>query len=230
MSHPLRFTFSFFGVAMLAAPIIASAHETQVFRIGDEEYQIVIGSMNEPVSVDDKSGVEFTITHPETQAAMDESQPHEHQTTGAITGLEQTLKVEVSAGDKKKTFDLTPAWGEAGSYYAAFYPTVQTTFTYRLIGEINDVPVDLSFTCNPAGHPATAEDTSEVNMGENVTRILKRGAFGCPKAKTDLGFPEPAPTLYELQRSNGGIDHGTVGMALGAAALALSVLALRKKR
>jgi hypothetical protein len=37
----------------------AFAHQRQLFMIGDKDYLFVVGSINEPLYVDDKSGVEF---------------------------------------------------------------------------------------------------------------------------------------------------------------------------
>jgi hypothetical protein len=68
-----------------------------------------------------------------------------------IEGLEKMLKVEISAGAKKKVLALEPAFREPGHYEAAFYPTVQTTHNYRIFGNVSGVPVDLTFTCAPGG-------------------------------------------------------------------------------
>jgi hypothetical protein len=229
-----RVLLSFFVAASLAAmPLSAFAHETQNFTIGDKTYSFVVGSLNEPVAVDDKSGVELTVSlvHAEEEEHMDESQPHTHEAeeSHAVTGLEKTLKVEVSAGAKKKIMDLSPKWGEPGAYQAVFFPTVQTTYTYRFFGTVNGVAVDLTFACNPAGHPQTSEDTSQVKLSDTVTRVLKKGAFGCPMAKADLGFPEPSATLHDL--SSGAGTMGLIGAVLGALGVILGGIALvRSKR
>src|SRR4029079_13072115 len=41
---------------------------------------------------------------------------------------------------------------------------------------------------------------------DKVTRLSRRGAFGCPEAKAALGFPEPAPGKYELQTRLEGVN------------------------
>lgn len=204
------------AASVFLLPASALAHETQIFRIGGEEFRIVVGSQNEPAYVDDKSGVELMISHPKADGT--EGEP--------VTGLETTLKVEVSAGARKKVFDLKPAYGEPGTYGAVFFPTVETTYAYRLFGTINATNVDLTFTCNPAGHPATAEDKTETTISEGVVRTLKRGAFGCPLGKVAAGFPEPSATMHELGAK--GPDWGMVGTALGAVAL-LGMLSMRRR-
>lgn len=210
-----------FAVAILSfSPLTALAHETQHFSIGGKTYAFVVGSLNEPLIVDDKSGVDLTVSIPAANSAS---------TPTPVTGLEQTLKVEIAAGGKKKIFDLTTQYGKPGSYKAMFFPTVQTTLTYRIFGTLEGNEINLSFSCNPAGHPATAEDTSAVDAGEGVTRVLKRGAFGCPTAKADLGFPEPAPTLMDLGK-DGTDPLVIVAMTFGILGFVFGAQAIRRSR
>lgn len=220
----ISLTSTVLSAAILAAvmPMIASAHEHQTFRIGDKTYSFTVGSLNEPVAVDDKSGVELSVSevadaHGEEEAAHVGGE--EHAAATPVLDVEKTMKVEVSAGGKKRAFDLVTQYGKPGSYKAVFIPTVQTTLTYRFFGTINTAPVDLSFTCNPAGHAVAPEDNAETPMGEGVVRVQKSGAFGCPVAKADLGFPEPATTLYDLRQGGGSDTAGPI--ALGASVLAL---------
>jgi hypothetical protein len=64
------------GVLILAALVSlvsvtpqAFAHERQLYTIGGQDYLIVIGSLNEPIIVDDKSGVDLRVltADPNTQ-------------------------------------------------------------------------------------------------------------------------------------------------------------------
>ena len=212
--------------AVLALPMAALAHETQQFKIGDKEYSIVVGTLNEPTVVDDKAGVALIVTQlgvPSTAAVHDDGDGD--AASGApVEGLDKLLKVEVSAGDKKKVFELTPQWGTPGSYEAVFFPTVQTTLTYRFFGRINNVPVDFSFSCNPAGHPQVADEKVAVEVSKNVTRTLKRGAFGCPLGKADLGFPEPAVAMVDLAKNGETTpDVGMIGLIVGCIALLVGI-------
>lgn len=212
-------------VAIVALmPLAASAHETQEFEIGGEHYQFVVGSLNEPVVVDDKTGVYVSVTMPEHSgmAANDH-----HGTAGAVEGLEETLQVEISAGDAKKVLDLAPIHGEAGAYRAPFYPTVATTYSYRFFGTINDTPVDLTFSCNPAGHGTAEEDTNEVEISDGVTRVSKTGAFGCPSPKEDMGFPEASATVRSLER---GKTTGNVALGFSVVALLLGGYAAARRK
>lgn len=222
----------FAGITLIAAfalmPGIARAHETQVFEIGGKMYQFVVGSLNEPLVVDDKSGVELQVkdlgAHVE---GMVHDDGHDHGGGAAVTGLEEALQVELIAGDAKKTLDFAPIYGAPGAYKAPFYPTVATTLSYRVFGTLNDTPVDLTFTCSPAGHVVAKEDATEVEISEGVTRHKKSGAFGCPVEKEGMGFPEPSADIQTLKSAGG--SAGTVALALSVAALIAAIFANRKR-
>ena len=87
-----------------------------------------------------------------------------------------------------RVFELEPRFREAGKYDAVFYPTVATTYSYRVFGTVSGTPFDVTFACSPAGHVAT-EDKSVVKVNNDVTRKGLRGSFGCPRARSEVEFP-----------------------------------------
>lgn len=174
---------------------IALAHQRALFNIGGKDYLLVIGSQNEPVFVDDKSGVDFFAYTPDPKDPMNS---HANGTTH-VEGLEKTLKVEVSAGPKKKVYDLEPAFNDPGHYNAAFYPTVQTTYQYRIFGTINNTPVSLAFTCTAGPAESQPGDNSTVKISDGVTRKGMTGGFGCPQSRSNVAFPEPYMPNIEIQ-------------------------------
>jgi hypothetical protein len=207
------------GVLVLAALVSlvsvtpqAFAHERQLYTIGGQDYLIVIGSLNEPIFVDDKSGVELRVL------TADPNNPMNSTAEGAVPveGLEETVQVELGAGNVTKVLQLEPAFGEPGAYEAPFYPTVATTLTYRLFGTINNTPVDLTFTCTPTGEAGATADNSTVQVSEGVVRKGIEGGYGCPAPVTDAGFPEPlmsnneiVTTLDQLQSQIGSTNSST---------------------
>jgi hypothetical protein len=172
----------------------AFAHQRQLYTIGAQDYLIVIGSLNEPVFVDDKSGVELRVLR------ADPNNPMNSSAEGAVPveGLEETVQVEIGAGNNTKVLQLEPAFGEPGAYEASFYPTVATTYTYRLFGTINNTPVDLTFTCAPTGEAGATADNSTVQISEGVVRKGIEGGYGCPAPLSEAGFPEPYVSNNEI--------------------------------
>ena len=194
--------FPVFSVAAMAIAFFiivpgASAHERDTFKIGDKYYVFTVGSLNEPFVVDNTSGVDLRAL----QLAGPPAAGSAKQNGTAVTGLEQTLKVELAAGDKKETLSFDPSDEAPGAYAANFIPTVQTTYSYRIFGTINQTPVDLTFTCVPGEVSETAEDNSQVKISDAITRVNKVGAFGCPAARKTMGFPEPALSSYDLDQN-----------------------------
>ncbi|AIF84886.1 hypothetical protein NTE_02848 [Candidatus Nitrososphaera evergladensis SR1] len=237
------------AVALLLAGAFtapAFAHQRQLYTIGGKDYLIVIGSLNEPAFVDDKTGVDLRVLN------ADPSDPMNSRAAGAtpVTGLEQTLKVEIGAGDKKKEMPLEPVFNSPGQYSAPFYPTIATTYTYHIFGTINNTPVNLTFSCTPAGEAGAQSNNSTVTVSEGVVRKGVTGGYGCFEQRTDAGFPEPymqnndvskaitqlqsdvasvkAPTTATSSNNDGGnmmmawagVGLGIVGIAIGAVAVA----------
>jgi hypothetical protein len=209
--HSVIFITVAIGVLLLFASVttiqFASAHQRQLFTIGDKDYLFVVGSMNEPVYVDDKSGVELFAYWPNA------SDPVNSQANGTrpIEGLEKMLKVEISAGDKNKTLDFEPAFREPGHYEASFFPTVETTYNYRLFGDINGTAFNVTWTCSPAGAEETPiSDNSTTQLSQGVTRKSIMGSFGCPLPRTDAGFPEPYMSNVEIQKMLSRSENSTI--------------------
>jgi len=162
-------------------PHAVSAHERRIYDVGGKEYTIEVGFLNEPVSVGDRSGVDFHITRGMT----------------GVDGLEKILQVEVGAGIDKRVLNFEPVEGEAGAYQAAFYPSVATTYTFRIFGTINNVSISFDYACNPSGE-SDVSDTTEKQISDNVTQKLDESSFGCPSLREDMTFPAGETTLSDV--------------------------------
>jgi hypothetical protein len=181
-------------ISFLSVTPQAFAHERQLYTIAGQDYLFVVGSLNEPIFVDDKTGVYLRVLTPDPNDPMNSNA----NGTAPVEGLEETLQVELGAGNVTKVLQLEPAFGEPGTYEAPFYPTVATTITYRVFGTINNTPVDLTFTCSPAGEAGDIADNSTVQISEGVVRRGIEGGYGCPAPLTDVGFPEPFVSNNEI--------------------------------
>jgi hypothetical protein len=165
-------------------PLAVFAHETHIYEINGVEYEIVIGSLGEPVIVDDKTGFSLEIV----------------RGGQLLVGAQDMLQLELLAGERSLTQELSPVHGAEGMYKTNFIATVPTTIQYRLFGELEGVPFDQTYTCNPAGHPQSEENTERIDISEGVIQTLSRGNFGCPQPKEEFGFPEPAASAVSLER------------------------------
>ncbi len=195
--------YRYFLVAWLAAftfltsALPALAHQRQAFNINGKTYLFTIGSIGEPVYVDDKSGVDLRIKLADPKDPGNGSSP----LSVAVEGLEKTLQVELTAADQKKILPLEPAYKDPGAYHATFFPTVATTLSYRVFGLIDNTPVDLTFTCLAEGETA-ASNTDSVQISAGVSRVFTAGGFGCPHTKDEAGFPEPSSSLRSLTNTS----------------------------
>jgi hypothetical protein len=165
----------------------AMGHERQLLQIGTADYLVVIGFLQEPVYTGDRSGLDLRVLRPDGSNPLDARASE----VKPVDNLDRTLKVEVKAGPHAKVFDLRPTYNTPGRYEVVFYPSVATTYSFRLFGTIEQVPVDLMFACNPLGH-VSVEDKNAVKISEQITRKALVGSFGCPTARAEVEFP-PAP-------------------------------------
>ncbi len=217
------------ALCLLLSASIASAHEHRVYQINGRDYSFTVGFLNEPVTVDDKSGIDFQVDA--GNAAM-MGEMGESMIVPPVDGLDKTLKVEVSAGSEKKILPLVANYGEHGKYHAVFYPSLQTTYSFRIFGTMNNVPVDVSYTC--ASGDKTPEDATAHAISDKVTQKFRTGGFGCPGAKDNVMFPGPAISLADLNQKiddttaqtkdsvSSANTKGLLGIVLGVVALGVA--------
>ncbi len=220
------------ALIIVATPLLAYAHERRVYQIGAKDYTFVVGFLNEPVVVDDKAGVDLSVMlgNGAPMMGLDGDMDGSPAVTDPATGLEKDLKVEVSAGSEKKVFDFAPAYGAPGHYRAIFYPSIATTYTFRIFGTIHNVPVDVSFSCNASGQ-APADNMQAVKISDGVTQKMSSGAFGCPSPKSDHVFPAPQATLASLdQKVMDGSTKGTVAIVISLVGLVAGMGAILRSR
>jgi hypothetical protein len=196
----MKYLFLVVGTIVIASLILSPvlqqtsfAHQRALFNIAGKDYLFVIGSANEPLNVDDKTAATLDAYWPNATNPTDTKA----NGTKPIVGLENMLKVEISAGSKNMTSDLEPAFGKLGSYESeTFYPTIPTTYSYRFFGDINGTNFDVTFSCSPTGEAGPSSDNSTVQVSNGVERKALLGGFGCPTER--VGFPEPYISQYDI--------------------------------
>jgi hypothetical protein len=172
-------------MTMLISGQSAFAHQRQLLTIGGKPYLLVAGSVNEPVYIGDKSGVELFAYTPDPKDPLNDKA----NDTKPVSGLEKTLKVQVSAGPKNKTLDFDPDDDNPAHYTATFFPSAQTTYTYTIIGTINNMPVHISYTCVPGAGDDTPGNNNKVTLSNGVIRDATAGGFPCPLSREDVTIP-----------------------------------------
>jgi len=190
------------GIAAAAAAAVLAlsagsvlAHEVR--QVGD--YTIVIGFIDEPVFVGQKSGLEILIT-------TGDEQP--------VEGLEETLTAEAIQGDASRELTLSPRFGEPGWYQAFFFPTRAGAYTFRITGSIEGQEIDESFTSSPEGFSEVEEVSSaqfpvQLPAAAELADQARRGADAAGLVPLALGL-------------------GAAGLVAGLAGLGLALGARRR--
>jgi len=177
------------GVAFFSAILLFSmtassafAHMRQLLTIGGKRYLLEVGSQVEPPYVGDKNGVQFFAWTPDPKDPLNDSA----KGIKNITGLDKTVTVIVSAGPVNKRLDFTPSPSNTAEYDATFYPTAQTTYTYTLVGKINNTPIHISYRCVPGAGDDTPGNNTKATVSSGVVRDMVVGGYACPIPKVNI--------------------------------------------
>ena len=160
----------------------ASAHMRQLVKIGGKQYLLEVGSQVEPPYVGDKNAVDFFAWIPDPHDPLNDSA----KGIKNITGLDKTVNVIVSAGPVSKRLDFTPNPRNTAQYDASFYPTAQTTYTYTLVGKINNTPIHISYRCVPGAGDDTPGNNTKATVSPGVVRDMVAGGYACPIPKVSI--------------------------------------------
>jgi hypothetical protein len=179
-------------VFSLASPVFA--HEERTVA----GYDVEVGMIDEPVFVGQKSGLEFFVHKGET----------------AITGLEKTVKAQVSFGGQTRDLPINARFGEDGAYESVFIPTAAGKYTFHLTGTIEGQTIDESFTSSPTGfgevdEAATGQFPNILPTTTEVSADARKGADAAGQLPLAIGL-------------------GAAGAVLGLVALAVSLAGRRR--
>jgi hypothetical protein len=187
---------------LLAAPMAASAHETQ----RADRFRLTIGWGDEPAFSGVKNSVEFDVA----------------DGAGApVTDPEGSLSAEISFGSQRIVLPLQPAGDRPGKFRAWLVPTRAGSYTFHITGSLKGQAIDVTSTCSDRTFDCVtdasefqfpAKDPSAGQLADRLTREL-------PRAQRALDAAGKARSL------------AMVGIAVAALALAGAVgLGMRKGR
>jgi hypothetical protein len=175
-------------VIALTSTLPAFAHGH--VEVGD--YEIVIGWNIEPAFQGDVNGIEFFVTN----TTSDEP----------VTGLEETLQLEIIYGASTRELPVETQFGQEGAYIGHAIPTKAGDYTVHIWGDIEATAVDVEMTSGP--------DT-----------------FSPVEEKSEIAFPAADPSPSELGAQAGtAMTVGILGLIAGVAGIAIGVVALRSKK
>lgn len=147
--HALVAAICLLAVAALAAPFLTSAHEQRAVDNG--KYNFVVGWLNEPAYTGLLNSVDLTVTQPNPSAtpAANAANDDEHPAGTPVTGLEDTLKVDIIYNDKTMNLPLSPVFNQPGKYTGYVIPTQAGDYSFHVYGTINGDKIDETFTSGP---------------------------------------------------------------------------------
>lgn len=111
----------------------ALAHETKIVGEGDEQYNVIVGMVREPVFTEERNGLDLIIRRTEDDAPVE--------------GLAGSLRAEITApdGETTRAFELRAQWGRPGYYTDDILLSEPGIYTIRVYGFINEVEFDETF-------------------------------------------------------------------------------------
>jgi hypothetical protein len=192
-------------MAFVLAPALVGAHEVR--DVADGQYRMVVGFLNEPVSVGDKSGLDLRVTEPGgagTPAAEGEEE------FVPVEGLETSLQAEVFYGDQMMALTIEPRFRDPGAYASYFYPNAAGDYSFRIFGTIEGVAIDETFSTGPDTFGAVEERL----LFPPDTTSAGTGSAGVTSAGIDL---------------TGGLPGGVLGMVAMLAAGIVVVVGMSRR-
>jgi hypothetical protein len=166
---------------VLALALARKAHAHGHIEVGD--YELTIGFRSEPALQGEPNGLDLFVAV--------------HETGEPVTGLEDSLQAEIIFGSAAKTLDLRPQFGEEGAYTADLLLTEAGDYAWRIFGDIQGTPVDVSMTSGPdTFSPVESKAAISFPGEEPATAALSARAAGAAQtAQTALGLAVLAALL-----------------------------------
>ena len=189
----------------------AFAHET----VEIAPYKIEVGWGLEPPVVGIRNNFDFKITEPGDVPG---------QYTG-VTNAFKNLEVTALFGGVSKKIDIDSD-PRIGYYFSPIIPTKTGTYTVKLKGEINGVPIDVQILDDDVESTAVLDfpQTSGSSSDQDVT--ARKNAIS--SLQREVSSLKDSSKISD----NGGAtyDFAVFGMSLASAAIILAIIALIKRK
>ena len=230
----------------------ALAHEPREI----EDYNLVVGFLNEPASEGIMNGVYVHVTkvaehghgeEPADEMSKDEDESHdteketeeeteegEHGHGGeliaGVTGLENTLQVEVThvPSGATRPMRLHAFSGDPGHYKSDFIPTSTGQFVFHLIGTIEGKQIDERFESGVGTfddvQPATAIQFPESAASFRELESAVRGALESAQQAQDTALAVEAAADGAQSGASTATTLAIVGIVVGAIGIVVGAI------
>ncbi len=228
----------------------ALAHEPREI----EDYNLVVGFLNEPAFEGITNGVYVHVTkvaehghgeEPADEMSKDEDGSHEteeeteegehghgEELTTGVTGLENTLQVEVThvPSGAMRLMRRHAFSGDPGHYKSDFIPTSTGQFVFHLIGTIEGKQIDERFESGVGTfddvQPATAIQFPESAALTRELESAVRGALESAQQAQDTALAVEAAADSAQSGASTATTLAIVGMAMGAVGTVVGVIGM----
>lgn len=191
------FALAFGSVLTLTSD--ASAHERRTVGA----YNFVVGWLNEPALINQPNAVDLKVSR-----AADAS---------AVTGLEQTLKLQVKANEKTTDVQLRPRFNTPGAYDGRLLPTALGAYSFTITGTIEGQTVNETFTAGTGTFGLIEEGNAFPNELQKNQDLAERLVV---LESADTGGSDDSDSAMLV---------GIAGIVLGGLGLAVGGYSLTKK-
>lgn len=165
-------------LSTFGAPVATLAHEHRTIAGG--RYDVVVGWQTEPAYVNQQNAAGIRIS----KAGTNPAEP--------VTGVENSLSLQVRQGAQTRTFALRAVFGQPGYYVADILPTRAGDYVLTFTGTIGSDRVDETFdsadgrfdavtdgsaVAFPVAEPDPSEVVAQMQAAQSTARMAQTLAF-----------------------------------------------------
>jgi hypothetical protein len=122
--------------------------------------------------------------------------------------LQDSFNAEISADTKTEVLELEPDEEQPGHCVASFIPDVETTYKFRVFGNLSGNPSALNFYL--ALEPFLKIQLQAIRQKRSLTPVIRNeviGGYECPSPKSNGTFPEVVLSNVEMSKKVSELGH-----------------------